>query len=180
MSIEKLSYKRPHTSFHFSWLYEILYARKVTNMGQDISNKIFNGRTRAVKFPPPILVEYGPSWPKLFQTGRISPKSAQKTRILANLDDIWPKSLQKFNCAHLTVFKRISAKKISLCVKFKLSGSFGATWCTLYSELWQILTENGGKKVFFNCFHRRTKTLLLDILGSLNQTACSNFLNQRF
>jgi hypothetical protein len=67
---------------------------------------------------PPFLNEYRPSWPIFFQTGRISPKSAQKkqtmARISANLDDIRPKSWRKFNCARSNVFKRISAKKL-LC-----------------------------------------------------------------
>jgi hypothetical protein len=69
---------------------------------------------RAVKFPSPILVEYRPSCPKFFQTGRISPNSAQKktmSRISANLDDIRPNRWRKFNWAHSIIFKRISAKK---------------------------------------------------------------------
>jgi hypothetical protein len=60
-------------------------------------NSFKNGRTRAVEFSPPILVEYRPSWPKfdpwLVFSALIWVKFSQFGNISANLNDIRPKSV---------------------------------------------------------------------------------------
>jgi hypothetical protein len=60
-------------------------------------NSSKNGPTQAVEFPPPILVEYHPSWPKfgtwLFFSATVWVKFSRFVKISTNLNDIRPKSV---------------------------------------------------------------------------------------
>jgi hypothetical protein len=77
--------------------------------------------------------------------------------------------------------RRCWIKYVSTLLRFLLPGSFRPTWCTLYSEFWNLLflgylpyniqglTKNGEKEVLFNKFHRRTNLTLFSNLMFRNK-----------